>query len=252
MKYLYARFIASLIMMFSFSFIGHTQQPISNIDFEVYRVYPSFSFTKMELEDVTNIEDLNPHYKSTWVKEFHSVDITAQHDGEMVTVSTASDQLNAAQKSLLLEADDLSSFKVEIHYMPDNTLSHNDPKYFSFEGVIDADQDATFQGGKDKLHSYMKNTVLDKIQQKEFEGQNLAVVTFSVQDNGSIHNVKLAESSEHESIDDLLVDAICNMNDWLPASTTSGTKVSQDFALTFGNLKSCKMNFYNTRGLKAE
>ena len=239
-------------MMTLFSVVGNTQQTNNDIDFEVYRVYPSFSFTKVEIEDVATIEDLNPHYKSSWVKEFHSVDITAQRDGEMVTVSTTSDRLNATQKSLLLEADDLSPFKVEIHYMPDNTLSHNDPKYFSFEGVIDADQDATFRGGEGELHSYIEKAVMDKIQQKELEGQNLAVVTFSVQDNGSIDNVKLTESSEDDSIDNLLVEAVCNMKDWLPASTTSGTKVSQDYVLTYGNLRSCKMNFYNTRWLKSE
>jgi len=136
---------------------------------------------------------------------------------------------------------------VYMKYMPNNTLSHNDPKEFSFDVVIDPQSDAAYVGGRASLDNFVQENILTHLQDVTLDDQALAVVSFTIDKNGKARNVKISESTEQEDLDELILKAVCDMPDWQPAASADGTNIDQEFVLTLGNLESCKMNFFNTR-----
>jgi len=87
----------------------------------------------------------------------------------------------------------------------------------------------------------------DQLDPAVFEGYTLAAITFTVDKDGKVRDAQVAESTEDEGTDQLLLDAICKMTDWAPATYASGLTTEQDFVWIIGNKQSCKMNFFNTR-----
>ena len=94
---------------------------------EINKVYPPISIDKSDLMEATTLADLNRLYKSNWVKTFISVEVSANQQGVLKKVTSKSDVLNQAQKDLLLGADNGTTIKVVMQYIPENNLKNNPP-----------------------------------------------------------------------------------------------------------------------------
>jgi hypothetical protein len=218
---------------------------VSELSYEVNITPPPFSMSKEELPAVETIIDINRHYKSSWIRTFISVEFSAVCQGQLKKALGQNDTLTQEQKDLIQLADVGSDISVKMLYMPENTLSHNDVKDFGFTFKIKPENNAAYPGGQTQLKQYLKVNAIDKIPADVFEGYALAILKFTVTETGEIVNADMYWPSKNKDVDNLLLDTICNMPKWKPATYANGKKVKQAFALTVGNHESCAIHLLN-------
>jgi len=221
----------------------------NNEDFsiEVNRILPPFAITKTDLYQANNISEVNRIYKNEWIESFLSVEVSSICNGQSCTSSGQNDQFTDEQKELFQNVDSGEKIKVRINYIPQNNLSKNEPKSYSFDLNVLPDIDASFEDSQYDIKSYLSSRVLDHISDTTFTGYKLAAVTFTVDQFGAIVSPKVSWTSEEDKLDHRMYDLICNMPKWSPAKYSDGTTVSQDFAFTIGNMESCAVNTLNIR-----
>jgi len=226
----------------------HAQGSVSDqLDFQVHVEYPPLSITKEALLEAKTVKDLNQYYKPTWIRDFVSVEISAVVDGHPNTEKSKDDVLTRKQKDVLNNADPGTDVSVLVRYFPENTLSHNDEKVFDFAITFDPDHAASYPGGDDALHSYLKTKAVDHIPDGIFVEYALAAIKFTVGEKGEVGSASIFNSSGDEQVDDLLLETINMMPNWKPAQYADGSKSDQDFVLTVGNLENCMVSLLNIR-----
>lgn len=213
----------------------------------VHKVFIPLSISQTTLENAKTIEDLNRHYKSSWVKEFKSVDVFVYTDGKERKASSSNDQLTKEQVDLLLRGDKNKEIKVEVNYIPDNNLKQNDVKLFDFKFIVNPEYPASFPGGEAALNSYLHKNVVTKIPDDVYKQYQLAAVQFSVDADGKINNPKVVSSTDDPAVDELLIATIKNMPNWIPATYSTGLKIEDELVLTLGDMHSCTINTLNIR-----
>lgn len=237
-----------LFILFTFPNLGSSQDTLPfELSCDVHANYPSLSMSKTTLSEADSIAHLYRLYKSSWIKEFISVEVFASHDGEIKKAVGKNDLLSQEQKDLMLKADFGSDISVKISYIPDNTLSHNDPKEFSFSFTVDPEKEAQYPGGQQQLKQYLKDNILDQVSLSSFNQHQLYAVKFTIDEDGLVNNPHVFWSSEDEKTDKILLESICNMPKWIPAAYANGNKVKQEFVLLIGDMKSCVLNLVNIR-----
>ena len=251
--------IALLFIALAFPHLGFSQDSSSNEPrCEVNRIYPFISISKEKLNEVNTLSDLhdeannlNHYYKSSWIREFISVEVLTSYKGGIRKAVSKNETLSQEQKDNMKMADVGTGISVKIQYLPENTLSHNDMKEINFSFTVDPESEATFYGGQQQLEEYLKDNAIDKIPDGHFEGYDLAVVKFTISEEGEIMDAHIFgneyRKSKDEKIDELLLEAICNMPNWKPAEYANGVKVKQEFALTVGSMESCVIPLLNFR-----
>lgn len=213
----------------------------------VHRVYPGFSVTYIELEAAESLLDLNEYYPAADVKTYESVDIVTMQDGVELSSRGSDDNLTKDQKAKILSADYGTIIKVQVHYLPDNTLSHNELKEMAFEFVMEPHEPAGYAGGHTQLLSFLSENGLRELAADNFRKHHLTGVNFTVDDSGHISDVHMAESSECSKTDMILIEAICKLPQWTPAQYEDGTRVAQSYVLTIGDHNSCVINLLKIR-----
>ncbi len=217
----------------------------ATLTFEVNRVYPTVSLDKEKLAKAKTLLDLNERYPSSWVKTYLSVEVFTKQHGQTRKAGGKNESLNPEQKALMNMADTGTEISVVVRYIPENNLTHNDPKEMSFTVSVNPEQDATYAEGVQAMEKLLKENAINKIPEGTFEGYAMAAVKFTVDEAGRILEPHIFWPSDNEKVDQLLLDAICNMPNWTPASYADGTKVSQEFVLTVGNMESCVVPLLN-------
>ena len=144
-------------------------------------------------------------------------------------------------------ADLGTDISVNVVYMPDNTLTHNDPKEIRFTFTVEPENEAKYPGGEQQLKQYLKDNLMNKISGANLKKYQLTVAIFTIDEKGNVNDPQIFWTSEDEKIDKLLLESICNMPSWKPAEYSNGVKVKQEFALTVGDMKSCVVNLLNIR-----
>ena len=248
-------FVLLILLLLTFPHLGASQDCLINEPcIGVYRNYPPVSITMEKLKEALTINDfknqtndLNLAYKPSWVKEYISVEILTSYKGKVRKATSKNETLSQEQKDLINRADIGTDIEVNVRYMPDNNLKHNDPKLISFTFTIEPENEAEYPGGSQQLKQFLKDNLIDKISDASFRKYQLAVVTFTIDEEGHVTDPHLFWTSENEQTDKLLLETICNMPRWKPAAYANGTKVKQEFALTVGDMKSCVVPLLNIR-----
>ena len=233
-----------LLLGLSYTGVAQNDFPIE-VEYEVNKVYPPLSIGKAGLQEVQTLLDLNKHYKAAWIREYLSVEVVTIQGGKIRKALGENERFNAAQKELMANADVHEDIVVNVQYIPENTLKHNDPKDLSFAVSINPEKEAAFPGGEAALLSYLKSNAIDKIPEGTFKGYALTAIQFTVDEEGRIIDAQTFWPSENEKIDKLLLETICNMPNWEPAHYANGRKVRQDLAFTVGNMENCAVNMIN-------
>ena len=247
------RLLSVLILTFIFVTSAQLQEDLRfDFSYEINRIYPAISVSETRLNQVETIVDLNRYFKDAWVREYHSVEISGFINGTLHKVFGKGFELTKDQKNFLHELDNVTPVEVKITYTPENTLKNNPPKEYNFSITIDPDQQASFPGGVLALDKYLTEHIIDKISLEHFTINQLTAVTFTITKNGEIDNVEVFESSNDPDIDKVLVETLCKMPLWQPATYTNGLTVDQKFALTLGDMRSCIVNLLNIRPRKVE
>lgn len=220
-----------------------------SVPFEVNRSYPFIHIQQNELDTAKTLSAIHPRYKASWIKEYISVEISAPMNGKRILIKSKNDTITKEQNRLLREADTNSEIEITVHYIPENTLSTNEPKEINFTFRVDPDQEATFRGGQQALLSYLEKEVIRHIPPSSFTGYDLTAVKFTINKTGEVVNAHLfgleyrQERDEH--IDSMLLQTIQDMPCWKPAIYNDNTKVDQEFVLTVGNMQNCIIPMLN-------
>lgn len=218
-----------------------------DLAYEVVKVFPHISITKEKLATATQIEDIDPKYKSEWVREYYEVVVSAIQNGKTKSLSGNDEQFTQAQKTLMQSADVGTDIQVSINYLPENNLKNNPPKQMDFTFSITPEQPAAFPGKEEGVKAYLRESAINQVDKSLFEQYKMTAVTFTIDEEGKAREVQIFWSSNDEKTDELLVNAICNMPDWQPAQYANGLKVKQEMALMVGDMESCVVNTLNTR-----
>lgn len=215
--------------------------------YEVHKIYPYVAIEKKELNDAKTLVDLNRNFKSSWIREYISVEILTKHNGSVMIAVSEDDSLTQKQKDIIGMADMGTDIAVNVQYMPENTLSHNDIKEINFTFTFSPESEASYPGGETQLRQYLKENVIDEVSNTSFTKYNMAVVRFSINEEGHIVDTYMYETSNDEQVDELLLEAICSMPNWKPAEYEDGTIVRQELVLTVGDMTSCVLGLLNIR-----
>lgn len=217
------------------------------LPFEVNRVLPPFHSSQKALAQAQTLNDLNPHYPSTWVRQYLSVKVATLQQGAEMQAFGKSNTLNQKQIDLIANADLGADISILVEYIPENSLLFNETKQIDFVVSIDPAKEATFVGGDAALRAYLWENAISTIPEGTFIKYDLAIIKFTIDEAGRIANPHVFSAFKLKEIDELLLNAICNMPDWNPATYADGTRTAQDFVLTIGNMGNCKVNLLNIR-----
>jgi hypothetical protein len=248
MKNIRNTLLALLFTFIAFPYSGSSQGNLTTEPgYEVNRIYPYISIAKEKLGEARTLTDLDPKYNSSWIREYISVEVVTIYKGKTRSAVSKSDVLSREQKDIMNMADAGTDISVNIQYIPENTLTHNDIKEINFTFSIDPESEAQYIGGQQELNKYLKTNAIDKIPEGSFRGYDLAAVKFTVSEEGEITDAHIFERSKDKNIDELLLKAIHNMPNWKPAEYANGVKTKQVFVLTVGNMENCMVNLLNIR-----
>ena len=82
MKKIQIQLLTLLFIMLTFSTIGTSQDdPTFELNYEMDLVYPPLSIPKTQRDKAESIVDLNKHFKSSWIKEYKSVEVSTIQNG---------------------------------------------------------------------------------------------------------------------------------------------------------------------------
>ncbi|MEM8908343.1 MAG: energy transducer TonB [Bacteroidota bacterium] len=241
-------FIVLLLLFVVLPRFGVSQERFDQaLNYEVNKVYPYLSITKEKLQAAHTLVDLNERYKPSWINTYIAVEISASHQGKIKSVIGENDLLSQAQKDLMTQADVGTDIAVNVRYIPENNLRHNEEKEINFTFLVDPENEARYISGPQQLNQYLKEKAIDLIPDGHFQGFALAAVKFTINEEGAIINAHVFETSKDENIDALLLKAITDMPCWQPAAYANGVKAKQEWVLTIGNMENCIVHLLNVR-----
>lgn len=192
--------------------------------------------SKEKLSTAKTMVDIRPGYPSSMIEKYTSTEISVRVDGNVMQAKGENESLSSSQQNLLQVADVGSDINVEIGYLYHNPVTlFPDIRQMHFTVMVVPEVEATYPGGHEELTSYLEKNAIDKIRDQFSKEQKLAVISFTVNEDGKITDAYLSESSKDPVIDELLLKAINNMPRWKPARDAEGRKVRQSFEFAVGN-----------------
>jgi TonB family protein len=100
--------------------------------------------------------------------------------------------------------------------------------------MVRPETEAVFNGGMDGLIDYLKENSEEQVKQLAVKQGFVAVVNFTINEEGNADEIDVAESSEYKGIDEVLKQLLKNMPSWTPAQDAIGNKVPHKFEIIFG------------------
>lgn len=186
------------------------------------------------LLEASRLQDLYARYPSSWIASYRSVEISAICDGKIKKASGSDDRLTKEQLALLHCADADSRVELTIDYIPKNNLQDNPPRKENFLLRAMPIAEAKYPGGMAALKAYLRENILNKIDDPSLSGVHLAAVKFVVNEEGQVTDAHIYKSSQVDVIDTHMLEAICKLPKWKPAEDANGRKISQEFEFRMG------------------
>ena len=237
------------LLLFSTLALSQDAEIVLNDNFELFHsVYPTtkgFTLALAQLDTATTLKDLNKHYEEDWVQAYDKVTLTTVYKGQSLINESIDDKLTSRQKEAIRNSDNGSEIKVDLSYLPIDETDKNKFRKNNFSFKLDP-RDASFPGGDELLDSYLASHI-STIPLEVFNIYQLTAVNFTIDESGSVVSAYVKESSGNKAADKILLDAICNMPRWQPATYTNGEETKQDFVFTVGDKSSCTMNVLNIK-----
>lgn len=204
-----------------------------DINFEIKNTFSRPVNNEM-LNKAKSLMDINPGYPSSWISDYVSTEILVSSNGKTIRALGVNDMLSYEQMDNITSADPGTDINVEVKYKSFNSINNKiEINEMKFAVSLVPQFEAEYPGGKTQLKSYIKENAILKLKDTKILKQ--ALIKFVVNENGEISQVKIAQSSEDKTVDQLLLNTISNMPLWKPAIDKNGKKLKQEFLLTVGN-----------------
>ena len=244
----YQNYLTSILLFLIVTVVSYGQDSLSyEMTFEVNRSSPTVVISPEDYKDIEQYTDLDIHFKSEWIEHFISAEITIIKDGKPEILKTQNHNITDDIRMAMLYADSGQKIRVSYEYLPKNSLQENIVRTDGFSFTISPDNDASFPGGEESMIEYLSRTAMNQVTIEDIDIYNLAAIKFTVSDSGDIINPQVVQPSNHPEIDTLLLNAICDMPSWDPASYDDGTRIAQDYVFTVGDHSSCVINVLDIR-----
>ena len=163
--------------------------------------------------------------------------LTVMHDGIAQHATVESADINPSLRKILSLADVGSDLVIQIVFKdPKETNSDSRPKK-----IVEAQtnihvvpqHEAEFPGGYTAMTDYLFKNILSQFPEgRESFALAKARVSFNVNEDGLVKNVKMRTSSGDKKIDEFIIRAIQKMPTWKPAQENN-IKVKQEFTVPF-------------------
>lgn len=186
------------------------------------------------LEGATSLSDLYERFRSSWVEKYRSVTMTSSCNNKKEVTVLKNDHLSTKLLAMLRSATSPCNVHVLVDYIPRNSLKDNPPREMDFTLTIIPIFEAKYPEGKERMESYLREHILEQIKEFSDVPVDFAKVSFKVDVDGRIIDVQLEESTDQADLDQLMVNAICKMPEWIPAKNAAGVTIQQDFEFTMG------------------
>ena len=192
--------------------------------------------SKEKLMTPKTMSDIRPGYPSSMIEEYTSTEIAVITRGHITKASGVNETLSVEQQSLLQTADVGSNIEVNVGYVHQNPVTLiPDIRQMHFVITVVPEVEAAYPGGHQELNSYLKKNAIDKIPETFSKEMKMALIHFTVTEEGKISSASVIESSKDPEIDKLLLKAIRKMPTWKPAVNAEGKNVEQEFEFIVGN-----------------
>ncbi len=209
-----------------------------SIGYEVRGTYKR-PIIKEKLIEAKTMSDVNPGFPSSWIKDYISVEVLATCNGVNMKAKSANDTLSNGQMSILKMADMGTDIVVNVKYNPKNSYNSDVFRVINFSYTIVPEFEAEYPGGYQLLKKYLKTNAIDKIPETIGRQLQQTSVRFSINEQGQVTDTQLSKSSGNDTIDQLLLQTINEMQNWKPAENSNGVKVKQEFELYVGTMIGC-------------
>ena len=214
-----------------------TDGTLQDLSFDVHGRYTR-SVTMEKLNEAKLISDFIIGYPVNWIDEYVSVDILATCNGKFMKAISPNITLNAEQKNILNTVDLGTGIIINVKYKSrniENNIIEN--KIMNVSMMVIPEVEAEYVGGEQQLKKYLRESVISKISETTYKllQDSIAIVIFTVNEEGEIINGKISKTSGDLKTDKLLLEAIYKMPKWKPAKNSKGKKVKQEFEFSVGN-----------------
>lgn len=222
--------ITLLLFVFSVS-IGISQ----NLRYEIRGLHTR-GVSKEKLSAAKTMIDIRPVYSSATIDRYTATEISVITNGKIMKATGSNESLSAEQQSLLQTADVGSDIAVEIGYIHQNPATLiPEIHQLQFSLSVVPETEASYPGGYSALIKYLEKNAIEKINEKFPKEVRGVVIRFTVNESGKISHAQISGSSKIPEIDQLILEAIVNMPNWIPAENAEGVKVPQEFEFSVGN-----------------
>jgi TonB family protein len=220
MKTTISAMLLSLIMV-----SGFTQ----DLNYDVHGKYKN-PVKKEVLNHARSMSDIIPYYPSSWVTNYISSEIEATYNGNTRLASGKNEILTEEQIRILNTVEPGTNLVIKIKYNYKNPVTGVlEESIMNYPATVIPEKEAEYAGGYEQMTEYLKNNAIDKISDKDAAQLEQAAVRFTVNEEGEIGDAQISKTSGNQQIDELLLEAVNNMPNWIAAEDSEGTKVKQEF-----------------------
>jgi len=191
-----------------------------------YYIYPQESFYPQD------------NYEK--IIDFISIEISAISNGKTLIAKNDRAALTTEQKNILNAADLGSDVQIRIKFkykynLYDNGKIGADGKEGNYIVTVVPETEAQYPGGFKQMTEYFRQNITNKISEpNKLNKLQMAIVYFTVNEDGQVVNAKITNTSSDSKIDKLILDAMNKMPKWSAAKNAQGIKVKQEFTIPFG------------------
>lgn len=187
------------------------------------------------LENANSLKELILHYPENWIEKYISTEVSITTGSEKQTAKAKDATLSTEQKNILRNAKPASKVTISVNYFTKNAVrTELDESRMEVELTVIPDKEANYPNGKKQLIDDLKSSNNKKFSDESLIDLNITSILFTIDKNGGVEDVKLAQSSGNKKVDNVLLESIWNMSRWIPAENKNGEKVKQQFEFTFG------------------
>ncbi|MFT6177539.1 MAG: TonB family protein [Bacteroidia bacterium] len=196
---------------------------------------PEKSASPTTLKNAKSIADVIAYYPGTLTVSYDSVVVVTTSNGRQQKAIGESENLTAEQKAILATADMFSNVVFFIKHKSKNSVTGElENGEMLVKLMVRPETEAVFNGGMDGLIDYLKENSEEQVKQLAVKQGFVAVVNFTINEEGNADEIEVAESSEYLGIDEVLKQLLKNMPSWTPAQDAIGNKVPHEFEIIFG------------------
>ncbi len=188
------------------------------------------TITKKKIKEAHSVGDLITYYPSSWIVNYKSVKIGIIKNGKEIKELGKNNVFTEKQIKLINSVNISDVVKIKVDYKTKNSVTEElENSEMIINMVVVPEVEAAFDGGYDKMITYLRRNTSMNIQACNFQVNNGAVVCFAIDENGKAINVNVKETSGNYEVDKELINLIKTMPTWKPAKNIKGEAVIQEF-----------------------